>query len=54
MYKYILILIFSLVSCTSTPEIKVDEEKTNHTIYNTQTEAQIAQDEYKKLQIKHK
>ena len=55
MYKYFFILTFLLISCTSTPEFKSDDEnKINHTIYTTQAEAQKAQEEYKKLQIKHK
>ena len=55
MYKYFFILTFLLPSCTSIAEFKSDDEnKINHTIYTTQTEAQKAQEEYKELQIKHK
>ena len=54
MYIYFCIMIFSLISCISTPEINNDEKETNDEIYTTQTAAQKAQEEYKKLQIQHK
>ena len=55
MYPYFFILTFIFISCSSTPEFQNDnEKKTNDKIYKTKTEAQKAQEEYKKLQIKHK